>query len=156
MSVKLLTEHNLEFLSLKGDCTGPSESSLVKIPHCRKSHVAAHMYMYLCFTNWWHQTNRITTVTASWNKSCSFEMTLINDLYVASNANNARTTLAIQWFILGRAINCHGSRGWKGPTFSRGSKIFLGVKLFHGRGDFMIIPLKTYITFDFPSPSLWI
>ena len=31
MSVKLLTEHHLEFLSFKGGCTGSSESTLVKI-----------------------------------------------------------------------------------------------------------------------------
>ena len=37
MSVKLLTEHHLEFLSLKGGCTGSSESTLVKMPHCWKS-----------------------------------------------------------------------------------------------------------------------
>ena len=37
MSVKLLTEHHLEFLSLKGGCTGWSESTLVKMPHCWKS-----------------------------------------------------------------------------------------------------------------------
>ena len=43
MIVKLLTEHYLEFLSLKGGCTGSYESTLVKIPHCRKSHVAAHI-----------------------------------------------------------------------------------------------------------------
>ena len=43
MSVKLLTEHHLEFLSLKGGCTGSSESTLVKMPHCWKSHVTAHM-----------------------------------------------------------------------------------------------------------------
>ena len=43
MSVKLLTEHNLEFLSLKGDCTGSSESTLVKIPNCLKSRVMAHL-----------------------------------------------------------------------------------------------------------------
>ena len=30
MIVKLLTEHNLEFLSLKGGCTGSSESTLAK------------------------------------------------------------------------------------------------------------------------------
>ena len=30
MSVKLLDEHNLEFLSLKGGCTGSSESKLSK------------------------------------------------------------------------------------------------------------------------------
>ena len=39
MTVKLLTEHNLEFLSLKGGCTGSSESILVKMPQCWKSHV---------------------------------------------------------------------------------------------------------------------
>ena len=30
MIVKLLTEHHLKFLSLKGGCTGSSESTLVK------------------------------------------------------------------------------------------------------------------------------
>ena len=43
MSVKLLTEHYLEFLSLKGGCTGSSESTLVKMPHCWKSHVTAQI-----------------------------------------------------------------------------------------------------------------
>ena len=32
MSVKLLNEHHLEFLSLKGGCTGTSEFTLVKTP----------------------------------------------------------------------------------------------------------------------------
>ena len=41
MTVKLLTEHHLEFQSLKGGCTGSSESTLVKMQHCCKSHVAA-------------------------------------------------------------------------------------------------------------------
>ena len=43
MSVKLLTEHQLEFLSLKGGCAGTSESTLVEMPHCWKSHFAAHI-----------------------------------------------------------------------------------------------------------------
>ena len=43
MIVRLLTEHHLEFLSLKGGCTGSSESTLVKMPHCWKSHVTAHL-----------------------------------------------------------------------------------------------------------------
>ena len=43
MTVKRLTEHHLEFRSLKGDYTGSSESTLVKMPHCWKSHVVAHM-----------------------------------------------------------------------------------------------------------------
>ena len=42
MSVKLLTEHHLEFLSLKGGCTGSFESTLDKIPPCWKSRVTAH------------------------------------------------------------------------------------------------------------------
>ena len=49
MTVKLLTESHLRFLSLKGGCTVSSESTLVKIPRCWKSSVTAHMislYMY--------------------------------------------------------------------------------------------------------------
>ena len=41
MSVKLLNERHLEFLYLKGGFTGSYESTLVKIPHCWKSHVTA-------------------------------------------------------------------------------------------------------------------
>ena len=48
MTVKVLTEHNLEFLSLKGDYTGSSVSNHVKMPHCWKSHVMAHfLILYL-------------------------------------------------------------------------------------------------------------
>ena len=42
MSVKLLTEHRLDFVSLKGGCTGSSESTLVKMPH----YVAAQFMVY--------------------------------------------------------------------------------------------------------------
>ena len=44
MSVKLLTEQDLEFLSLKGDYTGSSESILVKMPHCCKARVTAQFF----------------------------------------------------------------------------------------------------------------
>ena len=47
MTVKLLAEHNLEFISLSGGCTGSSESILVKQPHCWKSHVMAHFFVLL-------------------------------------------------------------------------------------------------------------
>ena len=43
MTVELLTEHCLEFLSLTGGCTGSSESTLVKMSNCWKSRAAAHM-----------------------------------------------------------------------------------------------------------------
>ena len=39
---KLLTEHHLEFLSLRGGCRGSSESAHAKMPHCWKSHALAH------------------------------------------------------------------------------------------------------------------
>ena len=42
MIIKLLTEHHLEFLSLRG-CRGSSESTLVKLSNCWKSHAGAHM-----------------------------------------------------------------------------------------------------------------
>ena len=44
MTVKLPTEHHLEFLGLKGGCTGSFESMLVKMPHCWKSHIAAQVF----------------------------------------------------------------------------------------------------------------
>ena len=41
MNVKLSTEQHLEFLSLKGGYRGSSESTLVKMPYCWKSHALA-------------------------------------------------------------------------------------------------------------------
>ena len=43
MIVKLLTEHNMGFVSLKGGCRGSSESTLVKKSNCWKSHALAHL-----------------------------------------------------------------------------------------------------------------
>ena len=50
MIVKLLTEHYLEFLSLKGGCRGSSESTLVKTSNCWKSHAAAHITLELLYS----------------------------------------------------------------------------------------------------------
>ena len=41
MIFKQLTEHHLEFLSLKEGCRGSSESTLAKMSNCWKSHAAA-------------------------------------------------------------------------------------------------------------------
>ena len=49
MIVKLLTEHHLEFLSLKGGCRGSSESTLVKMSNCWKYHAAAQM-IFWCYS----------------------------------------------------------------------------------------------------------
>ena len=45
MIVKLLTERHLEFLSLKGGCTGSSESTLVKMSNCWKSRALAQNFV---------------------------------------------------------------------------------------------------------------
>ena len=52
MTVKLRTEHHLEFLSLKGGCTGSSESTLVKMPHCWKlpCHGSNNIMIMICNT----------------------------------------------------------------------------------------------------------
>ena len=47
MIVKLLTEHYLEFVSLTGGCRDSSESTLVKMSNCWKSHARAHMILPL-------------------------------------------------------------------------------------------------------------
>ena len=46
MSVMLPNEHHLEFLSLKGGCTGSSESTLVKMPHCFTSHYGSNIELF--------------------------------------------------------------------------------------------------------------
>ena len=46
MIVKLLTEHHLECLSLKGGCRGSSESTHVKMSNCWKSHAAAQFFEF--------------------------------------------------------------------------------------------------------------
>ena len=50
MSVKLLTEHHLKFLSLKGGCTGSSESTLVKMPQLLE--ITCHGSLPNCFQKW--------------------------------------------------------------------------------------------------------
>ena len=62
---KLLTEHHLDFLSLKGGCTSSSESTHVKMPHCWKSHATAHYYF--------SKSENILTHILSVYTSCSFQ-----------------------------------------------------------------------------------
>ena len=51
LSVKLLTEHLLEVLSLKGGCTGSSESTLVKMSNCWKLHAMAQISSIIFIEN---------------------------------------------------------------------------------------------------------
>ena len=45
MNIKPLNLHHFEFLSLMGGCTGSFEYTLVQIPLCWKSHVAAQIVL---------------------------------------------------------------------------------------------------------------
>ena len=84
MSVKLLTEHHLEFLSLKGGCTVSSESTLVKIPHCWKSHVAAQIRLdYIVFPtqpNFGRRSVSKITITISDNMDCGLHISEISSI----------------------------------------------------------------------------
>ena len=60
MNVKLLTEHHLEFLLLKGGCTGSSESTHVKMPHCWFNYLNLHYNEQMLF-----QTFQIVKATRS-------------------------------------------------------------------------------------------
>ena len=48
MIVRLLNAHHFEFLSLKQGCRGLSESTLVKMPHCWKSHATGQLTNQTC------------------------------------------------------------------------------------------------------------
>ena len=62
MICKLLTVHHLEFLSLKGGCTGMFESTHIKMPHCWKSHALALFTVYVSYTagTWWNKRGHST------------------------------------------------------------------------------------------------
>ena len=55
MSVKMLTKHLLEVLSLKEGCRGSSESTLVQMPHWWKSHATAQSFkgFFACRIRFW-------------------------------------------------------------------------------------------------------
>ena len=65
MTVKLLTGHHLAFLSFIEGCTGSYESTLAKMSHCWKLHVAA--YEKLCLRNEYLKDN-----TKLWQGSVSY------------------------------------------------------------------------------------
>ena len=63
MTLRLLTEHHLEFLILKGGCTGSFESIYVKMMYGWKSHVVAHVHGLSSFKHPKLQIIRKTPVT---------------------------------------------------------------------------------------------
>ena len=91
MTIQLLTEQHLEFLSLKGGCTVSSEFTLLKMSHCWKSHVTAHIDSYCGRSFIRSQLICIYAVFKRWFKiskhlcmQCSFNR-LQTVMYVSSN-----------------------------------------------------------------------
>ena len=80
--VKLLTKHYLEFLSLKGGCTGSSESTLVKMSHCWKSHVTAQINHHRALRLW-----DLKNINAAW-KTC-FTPIIWLDISCQSTTNHS-------------------------------------------------------------------
>ena len=78
MSVKLLTEHRLEFVSVKGGCTGLSESTLVNMPHC----VAAQFMIFWFRADAYDKENekfrQVPQISFFMDAVCRFMLEFIN------------------------------------------------------------------------------
>ena len=92
MSVKLLAEQHLVLLSLKGGCTGSSESSLVKMPHCWKSHVTAQFNyeskklpfrMEIFFSHIWYINWQLISFVRFCYSVGTSKMTILTDIITA-------------------------------------------------------------------------
>ena len=117
MIVKLLTEHHLEFLSLKGDCTGSSGSTLVKMTHFWKSHVTAHMYHILMVYQspliltelFQHNLINVSYLTACYLYQVMMRLHSFND--VANDAESTQNQKIChnrcfeEWSTMGKLIN---------------------------------------------------
>ena len=113
MIVKLLTEYHLEFLTLKGGCTGSSESTLVKIPHCWKSHITAHIIFYqspLILTELFqHDLINVSYLTACYLYQVMMTLHFFND--VANDAESTQNQILRhnrffeEWSTMGKLIN---------------------------------------------------
>ena len=119
MTVKLLTEYYLEFLSLKGGCTGSSESTLVKMPRCWKSHVEAQLYLGLIVTK---------PVFRVFDEDPKMTCSVSETVYIFEMFNKAG--LEIMLFnqrITKELVRMHRCAGWSGPLlFVYISEVFWG------------------------------
>ena len=95
MTVKLLTELRLRFLSLKEYCTGLSESTLVKMPYCWKSRVTVHIYLHtICIILQEESFKIVIQQKAAYQTGNDKQIPImcladLNDLTVANNINAA-------------------------------------------------------------------
>ena len=90
MTVKLLTNQYLEFLCLKGGCTGLSETTLAKMPHCWKSHVV-DQFNDQTYSTKLHLIMQYSTKIANnlalyivifWQSTCGLTLLYISDTFI--------------------------------------------------------------------------
>ena len=67
MKIKLLTEYHLEFQSLKGCCTGSSESTPVKMSHCWKSSRVLLHNLFTCVRMFPNNLSQCPAKGARWH-----------------------------------------------------------------------------------------
>ena len=97
MSAKLPTEHHLEFLSLKEGRAGSSKSTLVKMPHCCKSHVSAHMVDGIHFSSPHYQFVHPREEEEGDNSSETVDsLVLLSNNYIGKTCLH-KTKLLCQW-----------------------------------------------------------
>ena len=131
INFKLLTEHHLEFLRLKGGCTCSSESILVKMPHCWKSrrssicsqlassgslkrtglcHVQGFRLRYVAFTHW---TSVPLCILGNFSCSCCGLQSFLKTFNKNFNSNT------VKWF--------ESRSGWTLCLSLSGSKLFVNI-----------------------------
>ena len=92
MIVELLAEHHLECLSLKRGRRGSSESTLVKMSNCWKSHVMTHIIQVMLIFQWLDQplvpySRGEASLIFLWNRLNAFKKgTYANSEYPDENA----------------------------------------------------------------------
>ena len=85
MSVKLLTAHHLEIQS----CTGTSESTLVKMPNCWKSHAKDQMLFYSTSRHTvWYCLEPHTLISRCWQNFSSSQIQLASQTDVDFQIEN--------------------------------------------------------------------
>ena len=121
MSVKLLTEHHFRFLSFKGGCTGSSESKLVKMPHCWKSHVTAHLYfqrVQLIFQFFCYSSLPLFHSAMGWSVvcDCGISWSYSHAFYMGFNTRSL--TLAITLMYCNRLHAWWSAQSWLATLLS--------------------------------------
>ena len=101
MSVKLLTEHHLEFLSLKGGCTGSSRSTFIKIVRDHMSRLKYFLYLNKTIAD-----NAEYTVIEKTNKIASCKRRMRYSHFILFPANPMQENIDIQRAIFSITHTC--------------------------------------------------